>query len=39
MDRLERPFKEFEIFEVIKEFNEDKSPRPDGFSMVFFQAC
>ena len=39
MDWLERPFEESEIFEVIKEFNGDKSPRLDGFSMVFFQAC
>ena len=36
---LERPFEEAEIFEVIKEFNGDKSPGPDGFPMAFFQAC
>ena len=36
---LERPFEEAEIFEVIKEFNGDKSPGPDGFLMAFFQAC
>ena len=36
---LERPFEEVEIFEVIKEFNGDKSPGPDGFLMAFFQAC
>ena len=39
MDWLERPFEETEIYEVIKEFNGDKSPSPDGFSMAFFQAC
>jgi len=32
-------FEEAEIYEVIKEFNEDKSPGPDGFPMAFFQAC
>ena len=36
---LERPFEEAKIFEVIKEFNGDKSPGLDGFSMDFFQAC
>ena len=36
---LERPFEEAEIFEVIKEFNGDKSLGPDGFPMAFFQAC
>ena len=38
-DWLERPFEETEIFKVIREFNGDKSPGPDGFSMAFFQAC
>ena len=36
---LERPFEEIEIFEVIKDFNGDKSPRPNSFPMAFFQAC
>ena len=36
---LERPFEEAKIFEVIKEFNGDKSPGPAGFPMAFFQAC
>ena len=36
---LEKPFEEAEIFEVIKEFNGDKSPGLDGFPMAFFQAC
>ena len=39
VDWLERLFEEAEIFEVIKEFNGDKSPRPDGFPMAFFQPC
>ena len=39
VDWLERHFEETEILEVIKEFNGDKSPGPDGFSMAFFQAC
>ena len=36
---LVRPFDEAKIFEVIQNFNGDKSPRPDGFPMAFFQAC
>ena len=39
VDWLERPFEETEIFEVIKDFNGDKSPGPDGFPMTFFQSC
>ena len=39
VDRLERPFEETEIYEVIKEFNGDKSPGLNGFPMAFFQAC
>ena len=27
------------MFEVTKNFSGDKSPRPDGFPMAFFQAC
>ena len=33
---LDRPFKEEEVFGVINDFNGDKAPGPDGFSMVFF---
>ena len=29
-------FEEDEVFEVVSGFNGDKSPGPDGFSMVFF---
>ena len=36
---LEKPFEESEVLNVIMEFNGDKSPGPDGFSMAFFQAC
>ena len=39
VDWLEKPFEESEVLEVIKEFNGDKSPGPDGFSMAFFQVC
>ena len=39
VDWLERPFEETEIYEVIKEFNGDKSPGSNGFPMAFFQAC
>ena len=38
-DWQDRPFKEAKIFEVIQNFNGDKSPRPDEFPMAFFQAC
>ena len=36
---LDRPFKEEEVFGVINDFNGDKAPSPDGFSMAFFQSC
>ena len=36
---LNRPFEEPEVFEVIQNFNGDKSPRPNGFPMALFQAC
>ena len=39
VDWLEKPFEESEVLEVIKEFNGDKSPRPNGFLMAFFQTC
>ena len=35
----DRPFKEAKIFEVIQNFNGDKSPKPNGFPMAFFQDC
>ena len=36
---LERQFDEEEITEVIKGFNGDKAPGPDGFPLSFFQHC
>ena len=35
---LERPFDEEEVFRVINDFNGDKAPGPDGYSMAFFQS-
>ena len=34
--RLVRPFDDVEVFEVVKDFEGDKAPGPDGFSMAFF---
>uniref|UniRef100_A0A7N2LGJ2 Uncharacterized protein n=1 Tax=Quercus lobata TaxID=97700 RepID=A0A7N2LGJ2_QUELO len=36
---LDRPFEEEEVFGVINDFNGDKAPSSDGFSMAFFQFC
>lgn len=36
---LVRPFKESKIKNVFWSIEDDKAPRPDGFSMTFFQAC
>lgn len=36
---LEREFEEMEALEVVKAINGDKAVGPNGFSMVFFQAC
>jgi hypothetical protein len=36
---LERPFDEEEVGGVIKLFNGDKAPGPNGFPMAFFQNC
>ena len=36
---LERPFDEEEVGGVLKAFNGDKAPGPDGFPMTFFQHC
>jgi hypothetical protein len=37
--RLERPFEEEEIFNVVSNMKGDKSPGHDGFSMAFYHAC
>lgn len=39
MEWLERPFKEDEVFDVVRGMARDKDPGPDGFSMAFFQVC
>ena len=36
---LDRPFEEEEVVGVINDFNGDKAPGPDGFSMAFFKSC
>jgi hypothetical protein len=36
---LERDFEELEVWEVVKGMDGDKAPRPDGFTMAFFQSC
>jgi hypothetical protein len=35
---LEREFEE-EVWDVIRDLNEDKASGPDGFTMIFFQKC
>ncbi|KAG6717072.1 hypothetical protein I3842_04G079200 [Carya illinoinensis] len=39
VSRMERPFEEAEILEVVRKMTKDKAPGPDGFSMGFFQTC
>lgn len=36
---MDRPFDEEEVFGVVHDFNGDKAPGPDGFTMAFFQSC
>jgi hypothetical protein len=36
---LEREFEENEMWDVVRDLNGDKAPRPDGFTMAFFQKC
>jgi hypothetical protein len=38
-DLLERPFEREEVFHVLQNFEGDKAPGPNGFTMVFFQKC
>jgi hypothetical protein len=37
--RLEAPFEEREVREVVNSLDRDKAPGPDGFSLAFFQDC
>ena len=37
--RLQLPFEEREVYEVVKGMRRDKAPCPDGFSIAFFQDC
>ena len=36
---LDRSFDEDEVFGEVHDFNGDKAPSPDGFTMAFFQSC
>jgi hypothetical protein len=36
LEGLNRPFSEEEVLNVVKNFNGDKSPGPDGYSMAFY---
>ena len=36
---LDRPLDEDEVFGVVHDFNGDKAPGPDSFTMAFFQSC
>ena len=38
-DRMERRFDKEEVVQVLKDLEGDKAPRPDGFTMAFFQKC
>ena len=37
VERLEKPFSEKEVFEALEDCCGEKAPRPDGFSMAFWQ--
>ncbi|RVW37090.1 hypothetical protein CK203_084548 [Vitis vinifera] len=37
--KLEEAFTEKEVFEALMDLNRDKAPRPDGFSLAFWQDC
>ena len=38
-ENLEIPFSETEVHSALLEMNGDKAPRPDGFTMAFWQSC
>jgi hypothetical protein len=37
--RLERPFKESKVLDVVKGMNSEKAPCLNGFSLALFQVC
>ena len=37
--KLEEAFTEKEVFEALMDLNRDKAPRPEGFSLAFWQDC
>ena len=39
MENLEIPFSEAEVHSALMEMNGDKAPRPDGFTVAFWQSC
>jgi hypothetical protein len=36
---LDRPIEEAEILKSLNQFNEDKAPGPDGFTLHFYKKC
>jgi hypothetical protein len=38
-EMLERPFEREEVVQVLHDFQGDKAPGPDGFTMAFLQKC
>ena len=36
---MEIPFSEAEVHSALMEMNGDKAPRPDGFTVAFWQSC
>ncbi|RVW93614.1 Transposon TX1 uncharacterized 149 kDa protein [Vitis vinifera] len=38
-ENLEIPFSKTEVHSALMEMNGDKAPRPDGFTMAFWQSC
>ena len=36
-ENLERPFSELEVFSDLNDLNGDKAPRPNGYTMAFWQ--
>jgi len=38
-DKLTQPITENEVWEPMNSFNIDKEPKPNGFSMYFYNYC